>query len=1094
MAMHDSTHTRPRVLGPASPRQEALCLLRELDPARPGLVLGLAFRLDGGTGPDALHRALLRLVARNDALRTRFRRQGDGWQRVADGDAGTAERCCRREALPAGLSDDDFDERMGRWCRETLDPERGPLFRATLVTCFDRPAHLVVRVHHTVADLWSVGLLLNELAALYAEEVTGTASAGEPAPQPGAQAAAPQAADAAWRFWSEVYALPCDPLNLPATPPYPGRDDAGDRPLERPNHQVPLDLGAERSAAVARLARECGVSRYTVLFAAMALAMAALTGARRTPLAVSHHGRTAESATEVGYLLTTVTVPVDARAGTVRDLLAGVRRLLKAVQRHSGAGYPELAARAQSEGGPEIPAPDVTLAMFQDFPATPGLGAALLGDRPLRIGPMELTVVRTLPSIGPWGLATLLADDGERLFGRVELDSGRYRPWFADRLAATLPAAVDALTAAPDAPVRELEVVPAADHARFERWSAAPALPAGDGPDTLHDLVLAAAERHPGRPALIAADGSLTYGELSARSVAVAAGLTGAGVPPEAAVGVLLPRRSDLVPALLGILRSGRAYVGLDPAAPVARLAEVIRRARCGAVLTDGELAGTLHEVLALTPGDDRVRPVRVDRLPPAEAVREPRVAPEAPAYLMFTSGSTGRPKGVVIPHRAAVNLIRYGGAAHTPEELAESLAVSGVHFDLSVWELFLPLAHGHRVRLLDNALDLLDPDKLREAAAGTFLSSVPSAVSTLVEHDALPSGLRLVTMGGDVIPAGLVHRIVAGRPRAKVMAMYGPTETTTYMTAGEAGADVAEPVPIGRPFAGTRLRVVDQDLRLVPAGAVGELLIGGPCVSLGYAGQPGLTAERYLPDPDVPGACLYRSGDLVRWRPDGSLEFAGRTDHQIKIRGFRIELGDVEAGLRRVADLREVAVGTVGSGQDRRLAAYLVPRAPIGDVPGWLRELRERLSAELPGYMLPAEFAALPELPKNRNGKPDRDRLARTPTLALGRRAALAPRTDTERRIARLWADLLGEDAVGVTDDLFELGAHSLVLARAGHLLRAEFEVEVPLAELWRRRTVADLARLVAEGTPRTPRSDAGDVPRLDRSRFRASHAEELR
>ncbi|NGY63158.1 amino acid adenylation domain-containing protein [Lentzea sp. NEAU-D13] len=1014
--------------------QHALCTLHELDPDNPGSVLEVVLRLSAGIDADAVSRALTELVLRHDALRTRFARAENGWHRIVD-----------------RLPDDRWLTVTGefdpvRRPRPVLSIDTGPLFTATVVR--GRHTDVFVRVHHAVADLWSVGLLVGEFAAL----LNGNTLDPPATPAP---AADPARLDRAWQFWSRLLATECEPLRLPSAsgiPPRTGRT--------RSSHHATFDLGPHRTEALDALARRCGVSRYSVLLVAQAIVLGRFSGSVRVPVAVPLHGRTSGTYRAVGYHVSTVALPVDL-GGTVQEAVAETARRLRGALAHQAAGYPELVAR----GGSAVPVPSAALVLQQDTPGAPkGLAAALLGHGTARIGAVGVTATVAPPSIGPFGLATLLVAHGNTLTGRVEADLAAHPAWLADRFADAFAAAVDAMTADPSAAVAELTLTGPAG----PRFGVSPLPPNTSG--ALHELVLRAAARHPGRIAVRSQDGNLGYAELAARSAAVAVRLKAAGVRPGDRVAVLLPRRRDLIAVLLGILRYGSAYVPLDPSSPPARLAEIVMDAGCAAVAVTGQTAGQLRGT--------GIPALVVDELGEAEHEVPPTGRDQA-AYVLFTSGSTGRPKGVVIPHGAAANLVHWAGEEFTAPELARVLAVTPITFDLSIFEIFVPLAHGGSVRLLDGVLDLVDITD-----EPTLLNTVPSAVASLLDNDALPRSLRVVNMAGEPLPAELVRTVKQRLPHARVLNLYGPSETTTYSAFAELDETTTDPVPIGRPVGGTSLHVVDGDLRPVPVGAIGELLIGGAGVATGYAGRSGLTGARFLAA--AGGQRVYRTGDLVRWRPDGQLDFLGRSDHQVKVRGFRIELGDVEHALRRVTDLRDVVVDAAGETQDRRLVAHLVPAGPVeGAQADWLQGVRHRLMAELPGYMVPAEFAVHTELPRNRHGKVDRHALRVAPTTTLARGERVGPRTPTERRVARLWTVLLGESEVGVTDDFLELGGHSLMLARLAGLLADEFAVRVVLAELWESRTVAAQAELV-ERLAELPAVAAGPR-RVDRARFTA-------
>lgn len=1082
----DANESAAAAESPASARQEALCLLQELDPAAPGLVLGIAFALPGSAAPRDVAHGLSALVARHPALRTRLVRRGEHWTRVvdpADTPAPAAEpwgRYCTLTRLGAiGVS--ELAETLSERCRRVPDLAEGPLFQAEVVLADDRPAHLVITVHHAIADLWSIGVLAAELAHLLGSDDPAAAVRSlPPAPQVFQEGPDERRLERAWTFWQGLLEDGVAPLQLP-----PSEGPAQTVPAGRARlaDHAPLTLDTRRTAALTALAKECGVTLYAVLLAVQSLTLSRITGADRVPVAVPLHGRGSATHRAVDYLVSTVTLPVETTTGTVRDLIARASGALRGALAHRTVGYPELVALSAARGGPDVPAPDAALLLQQDTPgAPPGVGPGLLGGG-IQLGGVRLDVAVVPPSIGPFGLTTLLSETDGTLSGRVEVDPSRYAGWLAGQFADAFLAIADSIAEDAERPLAETSAVGREQAARIREWSLSPVPEDGEG--TLHELVLSTARRHPGRTAVVAADGSLGYGELAHRSALVAAALAAEGAGPGSTVGVLMPRGRDLPAVLLGVLRSGAAYLPLDAATPAARIAAVV------------EDAGCRHVLVGSVPVDRRqfspVRTLDVDAVlagGDADPVApRPPVTPDDPAYVLFTSGSTGRPKGVVIPHRGAVNLVRWAGREFGTDALARTLAVTPTTFDLSVFELFTPLAHGCEVRLLDGVLDLLDSPA--HAAGATLLNTVPSAVAGLLEHDALPTDLSVVNVAGEPFSAELVRSVHQRVPGVRMVNLYGPSETTTYSTYADLGPDTSDPVPIGRPVGGTLLSVVDAGLRPLPLGGTGELLIGGAGVALGYAGRPGMTAARFLPDPEHPGRTLYRTGDLVRWRPDGQLEFIGRADHQVKVRGFRIELGDVERALSAVAPVREAAVLALGASTERRLAAYLVPDRPLeGDPAGWLRGVRRRLGQELPGYMVPVEFAVLDELPRNRHGKLDRGRLASFATVPLVTGGRIAPRDDTERRIAACWARALPVSEIGVTDEFFDLGGHSLMLSKLAHLIGQEFSVQIPLTALRTHTTVAEQARLLGAPAAENTRHTSGprSVRRLDRSRYTAA------
>ena len=461
----------------------------------------------------------------------------------------------------------------------------------------------------------------------------------------------------------------------------------------------------------------------------------------------------------------------------------------------------------------------------------------------------------------------------------------------------------------------------------------------------------------------------------------------------------------------------------------------------------------------------------RVRDIPPADLPAS-GVTPGHLAYVIYTSGSTGRPKGVAIEHRSAVALVGWAREEFSPEQLSGVLASTSVCFDLSVFEIFVTLACGGTIHLLDNALAL--------AGTGTearLLNTVPSAAAELLRIGALPSSVRTVCLAGEPLPGALAARLYATGTVERVLNLYGPSEDTTYSTGALVPRDDPRAPAIGRPVRGTRAHVVDRRSGLVPPGVAGELWLAGAGLARGYLGRPELTAERFTPDPFGAGAGerVYRTGDLVRWRSDGELEFLGRIDHQVKLRGFRIELGEIEAVLRSHPAVDEAVVQVWESAGDRRLVAWVtLDRTDLPDLPS---EMTSWLRGKLPEYMVPAAFVVLEALPLTPNGKVDRRALP-APDRARPRRQGrqgeiVAPRTRTEETVAEIWKELLGLEQVSVEDTFFELGGHSLLATQVLARVRKSFGVDLPLREVFQRPTIAGLSELIDAQAAAPPDED---------------------
>ncbi|MBZ4419378.1 non-ribosomal peptide synthetase [Myxococcus sp. RHSTA-1-4] len=624
----------------------------------------------------------------------------------------------------------------------------------------------------------------------------------------------------------------------------------------------------------------------------------------------------------------------------------------------------------------------------------------------------------------------------------------------------SLPPGLETPAAAGEAPLTDEE-----RHRLLVEWNDT----AADFPreTCLHQLVEAQARETPEAVAVVAGSTRLTYAELEARANRLAWRLRELGVGPEVRVGLCVERTADMVVGMLGILKAGGAYVPLDPTYPRERLAFLLEDAQGPALVAHS------HLLAALPP--HAATPVCLDTDAEALALQpstQPPVAalPENISYLIYTSGSTGRPKGVAIPHRAAVAFLSWAHGVFSAEELGGVLAGTSLNFDLSVFEVFAPLSRGGSVIVARNALALAE---LPHASEVTLVNTVPSAMAQLLRLGALPASVRTVNLAGEPLPAPLAREVYEVPTVRRLYDLYGPSEDTTYSTFSL--VKPGEPPLIGRPISNTRAYVLDEHLQPVRVGAPGELYLAGSGLARGYLHRPELTAERFLPDPfGPPGSRMYKTGDRVRYRPDGELEYLGRNDFQVKVRGFRIELGEVEARLQAQPGVREAVVVAREDGPGgQRLVAYVAGEA------GQTLEisaLREGLRATLPEYMVPSAFVVLEALPRNSNGKVDRKALP----VPLNERTSLrpyeAPRTPTEELLAGLWRQVLGLERVGVKDHFFELGGHSLLATQVVARLRTALRTEVPMQAFFEAPTLEALARRVdaargdGEATPVVP------------------------
>jgi amino acid adenylation domain-containing protein len=609
---------------------------------------------------------------------------------------------------------------------------------------------------------------------------------------------------------------------------------------------------------------------------------------------------------------------------------------------------------------------------------------------------------------------------------------------------------VMAVVADADRPIGALTVVSAPDHAAIVAWNAtARAYPPAA---SVHALFEAQAAIQPEAVAIVGLAGEVwRYGRLEARANQWAQALRGWGVRPERIVGVCLSRTPELIAVLLGVLKAGGAYLPLDPSYPAERLRYMVADGGAAVVVTEAARAALV------TTGGARVVTLEsvgatLTAQPPTPVVSG--VTPGHLAYVIYTSGSTGQPNGVALTHGNAVALLQWAQETFAAA-CASVLAATSICFDLSVFELFLPLTSGGQVVLVRDMLALTEGPP---PAPVTLVSAVSSDMVELVRRGALPATVVTLALVGEASGPDVVRALAPPGSTRRIADLYGPTEATTYAMC--AWRDPTGPATIGRPIANTQVWVLDTALQPVPIGAVGELWIGGASLARGYLGRPALTAERFVPDPwsGQAGARLYRTGDRGRYRADGQLEFLGRVDAQVKVRGYRIEPGEIEAHLRAHPTVGEAAVVLRPVAGEPALVAYVTPAIGASVVPATLRAF---LGARVPAHLLPAWIVPLDTLPRTPSGKIDRRALpAPDPKEASPVSNDLPPpRPDLEATIANIWCDVLGRDQVGRQQPFFEIGGHSLLLAQVHERLQRDLARDIPFITLFKHPTVAALA-----------------------------------
>jgi amino acid adenylation domain-containing protein len=1024
----------PRRQHPAAPlswEQRRLWFMHRLAPEGGAYTIPTAFRLAGPLDEPAMVSALRRLVQRHEALRLAFREvDGEPVQ-----EPGPADRV-RIEFLDLRGSTGDADARLAKFFARGFDLTREPPFRALLLRTAEEEHVLATAVHHVAGDGATTGLLLRELSALYAAEVEGRAAdLPDPPLQLPDYAAWQRGREidaAALEWWRRTLADASHVLEVPADRPRPpAQSFAGSR--------LVFAVGAERSARVRALAEGEQATLYSVLLAAAAAVLHRATGQDDLLIGAAVANRDAPGAeAAAGFFANTVPLRVRADAdATARELIVRARTAVAGAQDHARVPFDRIVEAAGVRRDPGRP-PLVQVMVSLD-PEEEGL---------LRLPGIAATRLEVDTGAATFDLLVNLVDGHGGIRGELLYPTALYDAATIRRLADRFAAALGAFAADPAAPLGELRLVDD-DERRAVLAFARGGQVAADG--CVHRLFEAQARATPDAPAVWWADQEVSYAELNRRANRVAHHLVALGIGPESRVGVLLERTPALVAAMVGVLKGGAAYVPLDPRNPPARLAAMVRASGARAVLVDRAHAGVLKGAAAIA--IESIPAVPGTEHDPAAAVH-----PENVACVLFTSGSTGGPKGVELSHGGVFAFVHVLRALLAPDEHAPMLAVSSAGFDMSLAEILGALSFGAPVVLVDGPFAPIPAARPPRTAV-----IVPAVATARLAEDEMPPGLRTLLIGGETVTPALVRGLHEALPALRVVAIYGPTEATVYATCEEVPRGAAR-VGIGTPVAGARAYVLDARLRLCGIGEPGELWLAGAGLARGYAARPGLTAERFVPDPFGPaGARMYRTLDRARLRGDGTLEFLGRADAQVKVRGVRIEPGEVEAALRAHPAVREAAVAAHGQGERRALAAWLTAR-DSADPPS-STGLRAFLQARLPEAMVPASFVLVDALPRTASGKLDRRALPAPTAMDADVAAAhVPPRTALEETIAAAWREVLNVPRVGVHDDFFALGGNSLVALRLLARLRQAVGAELPVAALLQGPTVERLARAVAE------------------------------
>ena len=1050
-----TAQVRPQHI-PQSFAQQRLWFLEQWAPGTTAYLLPHAWRLQGELDCPALEASLTTLATRHEILRTTFAMVDGEPVQVVHPSAPVSLSIQDMTNRPKSMREEEIQDLIYHETHQSFDLTTGPLWRGQLFRLGTEDHVLLLIFHHIIIDGWSMGIILQELCALYVAHTTNQSALLSPLPL--------QYAD--FSIWQHKW-LQGETLNrqlaywrtqLVDAPPTLDFPTDFPRPSEQTYRGkiISFTLQPSLTEALNTVSRQEGVTLFMTLLTGFQLLLFRYTNQRDILVGTPIAGRThTELEGLIGFFINTLVVRMHVSGQpTFREILEQIKDTCLQAYSHQDLPFEKLVEVLQPVRDPSRH--PLFQVMFQVFTKE---------STSLSLPGIHITQEAILPETSQFDLNCTLQQHDGSYRGTLEFNADLFSlntmeqlithyQQFLQNVVIDLNQRVNAISLLTDTEQQQLLVEwnPSCSHEDYSTLC-------------LHQLIDAQVSRTPEAIAITHEAGHLTYAALAEKVNHLAHCLRTCGVGPDVRVGICFEREIELISSLLGILKAGGAYVALDSAAPANRLRFMLQDAEVTVVLTStalrDKLASDLHSSKMIQ--TQKIRVIAVDT--PWSNVDytesgspKPVVQAQNLAYVLYTSGSTGQPKGVAIQHRSAVALIHWAQKHFLPEELSGVLASTSICFDLSVFELFVPLSCGGTVILAENALAL---PTLPMANQVTLINSVPSAAKELLRLQAIPSSVQVVNLAGEPLRKELADQIYGIPSIKKVFDLYGPSETTTYSTVALRPQKGLE--TIGRPITKEQVYVMDPTQHLLPAGVEGEMLIGGEGLARGYQDKPTLTAQKFIPHPYSvnPGSRLYRSGDMAKQRTDGTLVYIGRQDHQVKLRGFRIECGEIEASLTSHPSIQEaIVLCREDNPGDKTLTAYVVTTE--NDPPTQI-EISNWVKRTLPDYMLPSIFIILKALPLTANGKLDRKALpAPDQTHHTSNAVFVDPRTPIEELVADIWRDILKFNQISVHDNFFELGGHSLLATQVVARLRPLSSTELSLRTFFDKPTISELSETI--------------------------------
>jgi len=1044
---------------PLSFAQQRMWFVEQLAPGSPAYTIPVVVRIRGSLNQSALARALDTLVHRHESLRTCF-----------EIESGVVT--CRAVEIPAAASIVTIEDcrdipqvQREELARQACDQEaatgfdlcRAPLIRVRLIQMENAEHLLLLTMHHIVSDSWSIGVLIREVSGSYEAFRDGKdRSLPEMVIQYADFAAwqrewlSGEVLDRQLQYWKECLAdAPILDLAMSRR-----------RPAILGHHGFSkrLHLSASLTGRLRQLARKESTTLFMVLLAAFQVLLSRWSGQDDITVGTPVANRTRREIEElIGFFVNTLVLRADLSGDlSFRELLARTRKSCLAAYAHQDLPFERLVGMLRPHRDlARTPLFQVLFALQNAADIRPHLGDGLQCELVTR----ETNYVK-------YEMDCSLQEVGDCIHGVMVFNSDLFDENSAQQMVESYERLLESVVTDPAQNISSLQMITESGRQLLESWSSI-AVEHQNG-ICVHDLIRRQVQQTPDALAVSCHDQSLTYAGLLDTSGRLARHLRRLGVRPEVRVGICLERSIDMVSAIIGVLMAGGAYVPLDPTYPNDRLEFILEDSRAEVLVTKRSLLDRFPSYQATVfAADDQSN--RAEEL--SSPIPEAESVPANLAYVIYTSGSTGRPKGVAIQHASAVAMLAWAQRVFDRSELRCVLASTSICFDLSVFEIFAPLAVGGEVIVARN---LLETPQIPGCERLTLLNTVPSAMAELLRMKKVPRSVRVVNLAGEALPAELVEEIYSLGTVEKVFNLYGPSEDTTYSTWAWVEKSSQLP-PIGRPVDNSQMHVMGRAMEILPPGCTGELYIGGAGLARGYWARPSLTADRFVPDPfsGMADTRLYRTGDLVRWNFDGLLEYLGRVDDQVKIRGLRIEPAEIDSWLRKWGGIRESATVPRETRQGKQLVTYIV--AHEAQNPPSPEQMRTYLLAQLPEYMVPATFVPLATLPRTRTGKLDRERLPDPEQFA--KPTYQQARTETEEKLTLIWQELLGLEQVGIDDNFFALGGHSLLLLRLNSEIKEFLNQELSMVEMFGHPTIRSLAAKLSADPSQSAAAHRTDV-----------------